>query len=997
MPPCVGIVERDVVVYGSTPAAITAAIEAQAMGRTVVIVSPERRIGGLTTGGLGATDVGDKSAYGGLALKFYRDIRTYYSNHGNWRWQKPEDYSPRSRSFDTSASDSMWFFEPSAALKVLCDWEKDEKLDIRRCEFLDRGTGGVKVKDGRIIEIRTLGANVYRGKVFVDATYEGDLMAASGVGYFVGREGNSVYNETNSGFQPMPSRGGNKLKNGIDPYLRKGDPSSGLLPGVLPYKAVENRAVGSGDAYVQAYNIRMCLTDRPENRVPFAKPAGYDEREYELLFRNFEAGETDLPRNQGIMPNGKTDTNNHGGFSSDFIGRNWSWPEATYDERDGMAAAHLRYQQGLMWTLANHPRVPEPVRAEFSKWGTCRDELADAGMDGWQRVIYVREARRMVGEYVVTEHDCRGERVAARPIALASYGMDSHNVMRYVGADGFVHNEGDIQDWRARGVPYPIDYGAIVPKRGECANLFVPVCVSASHMAFGSVRMEPVFFELGQAAGAAAAIAIEDGVAVQDVDYAKLSHRLVGRGQYLFRKSCEDNPVVRIKANVPTIVVDDDKITDVTTMPAIRRTALQIGAARPPAILVAGGFASRAESPCAFREAMRRFGRELRTAVDEVSPDTRMGVCVTSHGEQDVDALVAFARELAGPGRPFVCGGRECGGQILPHADFCSCCGKSAWLYQNIPADFETYVDLDAHTGARCTNAVNMAEAIAFAHTALGVTGVVRSGTKSWDARLRILREELRGRHVRGVQLAYRHLRGAGRRNGESPTLVEGASFLGRAGFPFTTDEMPWKILVGTDAELLSDADIARILNKGGLLVDAEAVDIFRRRGFGDLMGRPVEDAAIADAATLFENAKGGRLAVLHGALAAEGQRLTCSAHGNERLRTLFSWLGRQELHAVVANVPDVMIFCSTDNEESELVITAVSLRTEDLSAMGVILAPGWRGLPIEEASERGEWEPSTFAKKMNPGCARVFRIRKTAVGLLNENSKATTVKERMM
>ena len=324
----------------------------------------------------------------------------------------------------------------------------------------------------------------------------------------------------------------------------KGDPLSGLLPFVEEDCPEPD---GTGDRRVQAYCFRMCLTDDPENRIPFAKPEGYRELDYELLLRNLEAEATipecgkanwrkGPPWINSKMPNRKTDTNNRQAFSTDFIGRNWAWPEASYAEREKILKAHLDYQKGLMWTLANHPRVPEKIRTEVARWGTCRDEFADGLGDGWQRQLYVREARRMVGDYVMTEHNCRGSKTVSRPVAMGAYQMDSHNCRRYVGRDGFVHNEGDVQDSRradgsGRFKPYSIDYGAIIPKRGECANLLVPVCISASHMAFGSIRMEPAFFALGQVAGAAAAIAIDSTADVQSVDYPTLRRKLVSEGQ----------------------------------------------------------------------------------------------------------------------------------------------------------------------------------------------------------------------------------------------------------------------------------------------------------------------------------------------------------------------------------------------------------------------------------------------------------------------------------
>ena len=535
----------DLVAYGSSPAALTAAIEAQRHGKTAVVVCPETRIGGLTTGGLGQTDIGNKSAFGGLALQFYRDVADWYKDPVHWKYEKRADYLPDGQCAGSLGEDSMWTFEPSAALAILERWERENKLEIVRGEFLDRGKGGVVREGARIVAIKTLSGKVFRGKMFVDATYEGDLMAAAGVSYTVGREANSVYGETISGVERALSKN-HQFRKGVSPYVKAGDPKSGLLPYVEPDT---DEPDGAGDRRVQAYCFRMCLTDDPSNRIPFAKPADYDPLNYELLLRNLEAiGPEELsvdareywrfmPWINSRMPNRKTDTNNRTGFSTDFIGQNHAWPEASYEERAKMLKAHLDYQMGLMWTLANDPRVPEPVRREVARWGTCKDEFSDGLGLGWQTQLYVREARRMVGDYVATEHDVLRERTTSRPVAMAAYGMDSHHVRRYVGKDGFVHNEGNIEDWRAGGKPYPLDYGVIVPKKADCENLFVPVCVSASHMAFGSIRMEPVFFALGQVAGAAAALSVDDGVAVQDLEYAKLRKVLLAEGQVLASKN----------------------------------------------------------------------------------------------------------------------------------------------------------------------------------------------------------------------------------------------------------------------------------------------------------------------------------------------------------------------------------------------------------------------------------------------------------------------------
>lgn len=528
--------ETDVVIYGATPAGLSAAVQVSRMGAKAVVLEPTGRIGGMTTGGLGQTDFGNKDAFGGIALEFYRDVRKWYADPSRWKSQTLAEYAPDGQCADTKGADTMWTFEPSAALAILEGWEKSKGLDIRRGERLDRAEGGVVKKDGRISAIRTETGKIFHGKVFIDASYEGDLMAAAGISYVVGRESNRVYGETLNGIQRARSVS-HQFPDGVDPYVKPGDPSSGLLPGV---EKEDNRPDGSGDSRVQAYCFRMCLTDHAENRIPFAKPAGYDERDYELLFRFFERvpqEEICVPWINSKMPNRKTDTNNALGFSTDFIGGSAKWPEASYAERERIFNAHLCYQRGLMWTLANHPRIPEKVRSTVSRWGTCKDEFSDGPGAGWQGQLYVREARRMLGEYVMTEHECLSRRKVPRPVALGAYGLDSHHCRRYVGKDGFVRNEGDIQyrllDDGRRMRPYSIDYGALLPKRDECRNLLVPVCLSASHIAFGSIRMETAFFALGQVAGTAAALALAEGRAVQDVDYSALRAKLLADGQVI--------------------------------------------------------------------------------------------------------------------------------------------------------------------------------------------------------------------------------------------------------------------------------------------------------------------------------------------------------------------------------------------------------------------------------------------------------------------------------
>ncbi len=262
----------------------------------------------------------------------------------------------------------------------------------------------------------------------------------------------------------------------------------------------------------------MCLTNHPENRIPFEKPANYNELEYELLLRNYEAGEKGFPWINSDMPNRKTDTNNRTGFSTDFIGQNYDYPEASYAEREAIAERHRNYQKGLMWTLAYHPRMAEHIRNEVSKWGMCKDEFTEG--NGWQEQLYVREARRMVSDYVMTQYNCEGLKVAEDAVGLAAYGMDSHHVQRYVTKEGFVKNEGNVEAPVAG--PYPISYRSIVPKEKECKNLLVPVCLSATHIAFGSIRMEPVFMVLGQSAAIAATMAIDKKIPVQKIKYSEL-------------------------------------------------------------------------------------------------------------------------------------------------------------------------------------------------------------------------------------------------------------------------------------------------------------------------------------------------------------------------------------------------------------------------------------------------------------------------------------------
>lgn len=547
----------DVVVYGGTSGGIAAAVQVKRLGGSVVVIEPTQRIGGLTTGGLGQTDIGNKAAIGGVSLEFYQRIRKHYSDEANWKWQKRETYRSGGQSATGQTEAAMWTFEPSAALKVLNAMANEAGVQVVSGQRLDRTsvngpvTKGVTKTGPRITAITMESGKVFKGRVFIDATYEGDLMAAAGVSYTVGREANATYKETLSGVQVANSKH-HQLVPGVDPYVKPGDPSSGLLPGIDPKGPGEE---GAADARVQAYCFRMCVTDHPDNRIPFAKPEGYDERLYELGLRNFEAGEKRVPWSNSGMPNRKTDINNNFGFSTDFIGQNYEYPEASYTERAAIIARHLKYQQGLLWTWANHPRVPEHVRKEIGRWGMCKDEFTEGS--GWQEQLYIREARRMVGAYVMTQHNCQGRTTAERPIGLAAYTMDSHNVQRYVDKNGHARNEGDVQIGGF--APYPIDYGSITPKQSECDNLFVPVCLSATHMAFGSIRMEPVFMVLGQSAATAAMLAIEAKSPIQTVDYAKLRERLLADKQVLEWTGPKPASAMAIDLkSLPGLVIDDE-------------------------------------------------------------------------------------------------------------------------------------------------------------------------------------------------------------------------------------------------------------------------------------------------------------------------------------------------------------------------------------------------------------------------------------------------------
>ncbi|MCC5927649.1 MAG: FAD-dependent oxidoreductase [Cyclobacteriaceae bacterium] len=522
--------DYDIVVYGGNAAGVMSAVQAKRMGKSVVIVCPDVHLGGLTSGGLGWTDTGKKEVIGGLAREFYQRVYTHYQKDEAWKWQDREEYGNVGQG--TPAIDgthrTMWIFEPHVAENILDDYIKEYEIEVHRDEWLDR-ENGVLEENNRIVSITTLSGKSFSARMFIDATYEGDLMASAGVSYHVGREANSVYGEEWNGVQTGVYHHRHHfmvLDKPIDPYWIPGDPSSGLLPRISPDPP---GIKGEGDHRVQAYCFRMCMSNHPDNRIPFPKPDNYDSTQYELLVRIFDAGWKEWFHKFDDIPNRKTDTNNHGPFSSDNIGMNYDYPDASYERRKEIIEEHKNYQMGLLWFVANDPRVPQETQTRMREWGLPKDEFLTTG--NWPHQLYIREARRMIGKFVMTENELLKRTPTPESVGMGSYSIDSHNVQRYVTEEGHVHNEGDIEVKLA--APYEIAFGSLLPKKEECENLVVPVCVSSTHIAFGSIRMEPVFMILGQSAATAAAMAIDEGIAVQDLAYEKLRTRLRDDNQIL--------------------------------------------------------------------------------------------------------------------------------------------------------------------------------------------------------------------------------------------------------------------------------------------------------------------------------------------------------------------------------------------------------------------------------------------------------------------------------
>ena len=520
----------DVCIYGGTSAGVIAAYTAKRYGKRVLLIEPGRHLGGMTSGGLGQTDIGNKYAVTGLARDFYRRVGHYYGRLEAWR------------------------FEPKVAEQIFESYVDEAEVEV----LFSRRLRSVE-KEGAEIQTITLEyagdgaaspALTVQADVFIDASYEGDLMALAGVSYIVGREANGVYDETLNGVQLFERH---QFPDGVDPYVVPGDSASGLLPEIM---GVGLDSIGTGDRKVQAYNFRTALCQDDSLRLPLPKPEGYDPDRYELLFRLIERAQFDRLEDVvyiSRMPNGKTDWNNNGAFSTDFIGHSWNYPDGDYATRDSIWQAHEDYQKGLYYALAHDERVPTSIREEMQTWGLCRDEFLDTG--GWPHQLYVREARRMIGAYVMTQHNATGRDVVEDGVGMAAYTMDSHNTQRVVveGSGGpEVKNEGNVEvgGWPGDDLggaikvrPYPVAYRSITPKRAEATNLLVPVALSASHIAYGSIRMEPVFMVLGQSAAVAASMAVDADVPVQEIDVRALQEEL------------EENPLA--DGSTPELLVDD--------------------------------------------------------------------------------------------------------------------------------------------------------------------------------------------------------------------------------------------------------------------------------------------------------------------------------------------------------------------------------------------------------------------------------------------------------
>lgn len=535
------VIEADVCVYGGTSGGVVAAVQAARMGKSVVLAEPGRHLGGMTSGGLSAVDIGDPRSVGGIAREYFTQLAATVGVE--LAWDKPfvaEGGGP--------ATGGAYAIEPHKAEALF-----NEMTRAAGVRVLFNARLSAVTKDGaRITEFITEDGRVFRAGMFLDTTYEGDLMAKAGVSHTVQREGNALYGETLNGihFSEKYKPRTNHLKPGpngrvpggqgvwdrdfpLDPYRVAGCPESGLLPLIEPEEPGEPGDPAPG---VQAYCFRLCLTNNPANRIPIAPPPDYDPARYEIVVRFIDAclaigDEMDLRwfSKHDPLPNDKWDFNT-ATFGGNLPGASWAWPEATYAQRERIAKEHENYHRGLLHFLATDPRVPEKVRADMARFGLPKDEFIDNG--GWPHQIYVRQARRMISDLVMTEHHTFGRQKAPKSIGLGSYGTDVHEIRRTV-RNGVVIREGKITAGRGGAPPYALGYDAIVPKRAECENLWVTFALSASHVAFASIRMEPVFMVTSQSAATAACLAMDGGVSAQEVDYDTLRARLEQDGQVL--------------------------------------------------------------------------------------------------------------------------------------------------------------------------------------------------------------------------------------------------------------------------------------------------------------------------------------------------------------------------------------------------------------------------------------------------------------------------------
>ncbi|MEJ2008568.1 MAG: FAD-dependent oxidoreductase [Acidobacteriota bacterium] len=491
----------DVIVYGATASGVVAAVAAARQGASVALLEPGMHLGGMVSSGLGHTDTGRKETIGGISREFFRRVGRHYG--------KP----------------IAWNFEPHVAEDVFDEIASLARVDVLYNSLLSE-RGGVQKKGTRITSIRMESGNVFSAPVFIDATYEGDLIGQAGVTFAWGREGRDQYDESFAGVRDSHKYASHWFEVPVSAY----DDHHRLLPNI---NHGPRGKAGAGDKKVQAYNFRLCLTKVRENRIPIPKPFDYNPRDYELLARLIEATAQkhgSVPRlSQFIsispLPNGKTDINNNGAFSTDYIGKNWDYPTSGYQRRGDLWRQHANYTAGFFHFLAHDRRVPKELRTETAEWGLAGDEFEDS--NNWPFQLYVRESRRMIGGYVMTQHDIETDVTKPDPIGMGSYNTDSHNVQRYVQADGNVQNEGDTE---VPTIPYQIPYRVLLPKPDQCGNLLVSVCVSASHIGYGTLRLEPVYMIMGQAAGVAATMAIDHRRPVQEVEPAALTQELKKQG-----------------------------------------------------------------------------------------------------------------------------------------------------------------------------------------------------------------------------------------------------------------------------------------------------------------------------------------------------------------------------------------------------------------------------------------------------------------------------------